>query len=144
MRGSAACAVARAVQLGLSGETLESTEFCAELARAARTCDPELADEIFYLPRVLNWDAERALQTLRRIATETGILHQMQKASPGKTFIPAPPEGACNCNDCPYMKKNTLEKLHDCLLNLEPEIVIPEPIRARAEVPIRRMLELSA
>lgn len=77
---AAAAAVARAVQLGLSGETLEPGAFCEELSRAARGCDADLADEIFYLPRVLGWDADRALTALRRIAvpgaqleTEPGI-----------------------------------------------------------------------
>jgi quinolinate synthase len=66
----------------------------------------------------------------------------LKKEVPDKIFIPGPTE-ACACADCRFMKMNTLEKLHDCLLNLSPEIVIPEQIRARAEKPILRMLELS-
>jgi quinolinate synthase len=68
----------------------------------------------------------------------------MQKASPNKTFIPAPPNNACACNDCPHMKLNTLEKLYNCLYYEQPEIVLSEDIIARARRPIERMLELSA
>jgi len=78
------------------------------------------------------------------VATETGILHQMQKLSPGKTFIPAPPENACACNDCPYMKLNTLEKLYLCMKYETPEISIPEEILLAAKKPIDRMLDISA
>lgn len=77
------------------------------------------------------------------VATETGILHQMEKAAPDKTFIPAPPNNACACNDCPHMKLNTLEKLYNCLKYELPEIVLDEPLRSAAEKPIRRMLEIS-
>jgi quinolinate synthase len=77
------------------------------------------------------------------VATETGILHQMQKASPHKTFIPAPPDNACACNDCPHMKLNTLEKLYLCLKYELPEIEMEEPLRIAAKKPIDRMLELS-
>ena len=78
------------------------------------------------------------------VATETGILHQMQKASPGKTFIPAPPNNACACNDCPYMKLNTLEKLYLCMKYELPEITMEESLRLAAKKPIDRMLEISA
>lgn len=78
------------------------------------------------------------------VATESGILHQMQKASPHKTFIPAPPNNACACNDCPHMKLNTLEKLYNCLKYDQPEIILPEDIINRAQKPIERMLEISA
>ena len=78
------------------------------------------------------------------VATEAGILHQMQKASPAKTFIPAPPENTCACNDCPYMKLNTLEKLYLCLKYETPEITMDENIRLLAKKPIDRMLEISA
>ncbi len=77
------------------------------------------------------------------IVTESGMLHRLRREAPDKVFIPGPTE-TCACSDCRFMKMNTLEKLHDCLLNLEPEIVLPEPVRVRAEAPIRRMLELSA
>ena len=79
------------------------------------------------------------------VATESGILHQMQKDCPGKTFIPAPPDDAstCGCNDCSYMKLNTLEKLYRCLLDEAPEIHIDPAIAEAARKPIERMLELS-
>ena len=77
------------------------------------------------------------------VATETGILHQMQKQSPHKTFIPAPPENMCACNDCPYMKLNTLEKLYLCMEYEDPQIIMDENLRAAALKPIQRMLEIS-
>lgn len=77
------------------------------------------------------------------VATEAGILHQMQIASPDKTFIPAPPDNACACNDCPHMKLNTLEKLYLCLKFELPEILMEEELRLAAKKPIDRMLELS-
>jgi quinolinate synthase len=78
------------------------------------------------------------------VATETGILHQMEKMSPGKTFIPAPPDNACACNDCPHMKLNTLEKLYLCMEYEQPEILMEETLRLAARKPIDRMLEISA
>jgi quinolinate synthase len=78
------------------------------------------------------------------VATETGILHQMQKSSPGKTFIPAPPDNSCACNDCPHMKLNTLEKLYLCMEYETPEITMDEQLRTAARKPIERMLEISA
>jgi len=78
------------------------------------------------------------------VATETGILHQMQKASPHKTFIPAPPDNSCACNDCPHMKLNTLEKLYLCMEYGSPEITMDEEVRKAAKKPIDRMLEISA
>jgi quinolinate synthase len=78
------------------------------------------------------------------VATETGILHKMQQASPHKTFIPAPPNNACACNDCPHMKRNTLEKIYLCMKYAQPEILMDEELRLRAKLPIDRMLEISA
>ncbi|MFM6925302.1 MAG: quinolinate synthase NadA [Ferruginibacter sp.] len=78
------------------------------------------------------------------VATETGILHQMQKASPEKTFIPAPPNNSCACNDCPHMKLNTLEKLYLCLKYEAPEILMDEELRIAAKKPIDEMLKISA
>lgn len=78
------------------------------------------------------------------VATEAGILHQMQKANPTKTFIPAPPNNSCACNDCPYMKLNTLEKLYLCLKYETPEITMEEGLRIAAKKPIDQMLEISA
>ncbi len=77
------------------------------------------------------------------VATETGILHQMQLASPEKTFIPAPPTNNCACNDCPHMKLNTLEKLYLCMQYEMPEISMDEQILKAAKRPIERMLEIS-
>jgi quinolinate synthase len=78
------------------------------------------------------------------VATETGILHQMMKASPEKTFIPAPPDNSCACNDCPHMKRNTLEKLYTCMEYEIPAIGMGEELRLAAKKPIDRMLEISA
>jgi quinolinate synthase len=78
------------------------------------------------------------------VATETGILHKMQQSSPHKTFIPAPPNNACACNDCPHMKRNTLEKIYLCMKYAQPEILMDEELRLRAKLPIDRMLEISA
>lgn len=78
------------------------------------------------------------------VATETGILHQMMKASPFKTFIPAPPTNSCACNDCPHMKRNTLEKIYLCMEYETPEITMDEELRLAAKKPISRMLEISA
>jgi quinolinate synthase len=77
------------------------------------------------------------------VATETGILHQMQKSSPHKTFIPAPPNNSCACNDCPYMKLNTLEKLYLCMKYELPELTMDESLRLAAKKPLDRMLEIS-
>ena len=77
------------------------------------------------------------------VVTETGILHQMQKSSPGKTFIPAPPNNSCACNDCPHMKLNTLEKLYLCMEYETPEITMNEFLIIAAKKPIERMLAIS-
>ncbi len=77
------------------------------------------------------------------VVTEAGILHQMEKAAPGKTLIPAPPDGNCACNECPYMKRNTLEKLYLCLRDLKPEITMPEGLRLAALKPMLRMFEMT-
>jgi quinolinate synthase len=77
------------------------------------------------------------------VVTETGILHQMQKESPDKTFIPAPPNNSCACNDCPHMKLNTLEKLYLCMEYELPEITMDEALRLAAKKPIDRMMEIS-
>lgn len=77
------------------------------------------------------------------VVTESGILHQMQKEAPHKTFIPAPPTANCACNDCPYMKLNTLEKLYLCMKYEAPEIMMEENLRIAAKKPIDRMMEIS-
>ncbi|MBP6184369.1 MAG: quinolinate synthase NadA [Saprospiraceae bacterium] len=78
------------------------------------------------------------------VATETGIIHQMQLKSPNKTFIPAPPDNLCACNDCPHMKRNTLEKLYTCMVHELPEIHLEDWIIRDARASIDRMLEISA
>lgn len=78
------------------------------------------------------------------VATEPGIIHQMEKEAPEKTFIPAPSTSNCACNECPYMRLNTLEKLYLAMKNKKPEITLPESIRKAALKPIQRMLEMSA
>ncbi len=77
------------------------------------------------------------------VATEPGILHQMRKQSPGKYLIAAPPEKNCECNECPYMRLNTIEKLYFCMKNKNPEIVLNESTMAKALRPIEKMLEMS-
>jgi quinolinate synthase len=77
------------------------------------------------------------------VATEAGILHQMKKLAPSKTLIPAPPEANCSCNECPYMKLNTMEKLFLSMKNKKPEIKLDADLMKRALSPIERMLEMS-
>ena len=82
------------------------------------------------------------------VATEAGILHEMQRSCPDKEFIPVPPEISesgleCSCNECEYMKMNTLQKVYDCLKNETPQIEIDPNIAKEAVKPIERMLELS-
>jgi len=77
------------------------------------------------------------------VVTESGILHQMVKDSPNKTFIPGPPMNNCSCNDCPHMKRNTLEKIYLCMKYEQPEINMEESLRIAALKPLEKMLELS-
>ena len=77
------------------------------------------------------------------VATESGILHQMKKAAPEAVLIPAPPDNNCACNDCPFMKLNTLEKIYLCLNDEKPELIMKEELRIKAEKPMKRMLALS-
>lgn len=77
------------------------------------------------------------------VATESGILHKMIEQSPNKTFIAAPPDNACACNECPHMKRNTLEKIYNCLKYEQPEILMDEELRLAAKMPIDRMMEIS-
>jgi len=78
------------------------------------------------------------------VGTEAGIIHQMEKSSPDKTFIPAPPNNTCACNECPHMKRNTMEKLYLCMKYELPEIILPEHIIRDGIAPIDRMMEISA
>ena len=78
------------------------------------------------------------------VVTESGIIHQMEKQVPQKLFIPAPPDANCQCNECPHMRLNTLEKLYLAMKNKTPEITLPADIRQQALAPIQRMLAMSA
>lgn len=102
----------------------------------------QLADFIGSTTQLLNF-SKKDSATSFIVATETGILHQMVKDSPNKTFIPAPPNNACACNDCPHMKLNTLEKLYLCMQYELPELLMDEELRLAAKKPIDRMLEIS-
>ena len=109
-------------------------------------CRPQvrmIADKVGSTAVLLKHAIESEAKTFI-VVTESGILHQMQKECPDKTFIPAPPEDEkCACNECSFMKLNTLEKLRDCLKNESPEIMVDKDIAAKARRPIERMLELS-
>ncbi|MGI9159783.1 MAG: quinolinate synthase NadA [Saprospiraceae bacterium] len=109
-------------------------------------CEPhilEMADFIGSTTGLLKFTM-RDEATAYIVATESGILHQMQKASPHKTFIPAPPNNNCACNDCPHMKRNTMEKLYLCMAYEMPEILLPDWIIEQGRKSIDRMLEISA
>ena len=83
--------------------------------------------------------------TILIIATEDGVFHQIEQKAPQKQLIQAPgTDESCACNRCPYMRLNTLEKLYLCLRDLEPQVDVPEDVRAGALAPIQRMLDLSA
>jgi quinolinate synthase len=77
------------------------------------------------------------------VVTEAGILHQMQKAAPSKTYIPAPPDNGCACNECPYMRLNTMEKLYRCMHDRTPELTLPPDLQQAALQPLQRMLDWS-
>ena len=100
-----------------------------------------LADEVCSTEKMVSYCKQSPSKSFI-IVTESGMLHRLKKEVPGKLFIPGPTD-LCACNDCRYMKLNTLEKLRDCLDYLEPEITIPERVRLKAERSVRRMLELS-
>jgi quinolinate synthase len=100
-----------------------------------------LADEVCSTEKMVHYCRDTPADTFI-VVTESGMLHRLEREVPGKRFIPGP-TGHCACADCRYMKLNTLQKLHDALLHLEPQVTMPEDIRARAEKPILRMLELS-
>lgn len=103
-----------------------------------------LADKVGSTAALLKY-ARESDATQFIVATESGILHQMQRDCPDKTFIPAPPDDSttCGCNDCSFMKLNTLEKVYNCLLNEEPRVEVDDEIREAALRPIIKMLEIS-
>jgi quinolinate synthase len=108
-------------------------------------CEPPLLRHAHYIgstTALLNY-VQRSDRDTFIVATEPGIIHQMHKAAPHNTYIPAPPAHECNCNECPYMRLNTLEKLYWAMQNREPAIEVPEPVRSQALAPIQRMLEMS-
>ena len=108
-------------------------------------CEPTLlarADFIGSTSALLNYAVQSPKKTFI-VATEEGILHQMKKKAPDKMFIPAPPNGNCACNECPFMKLNTLEKVYLALRDETPEIQMPEALRQKALIPLQRMLEWS-
>ncbi len=100
-----------------------------------------LADEVCSTEKMVDYSRQSPAQNII-VVTEAGMLHRLKKEVPGKNFIPGPTD-RCACAECRFMKMNTLEKAHAALLNLEPEITLPEPLRKRAEAPILRMLEWS-
>lgn len=102
----------------------------------------EIADYIGSTTAMLNFTGSDDSQKYI-VATETGILHQMRKNSPNKEFIIVPTDETCSCNDCPYMKLNTMEKLYRCMLNEKPEIILDEETIRLARDPINKMLDIS-
>lgn len=102
----------------------------------------EMADFVGSTTGLLNYSIKSLAKKII-VATETGILHQMKKASPDKEFLIVPTDENCCCNDCPYMKMNTLDKLYLCLKNEIPEIVLSSSLIKKAQKPILRMLEIS-
>lgn len=100
-----------------------------------------LADEVCSTEKMVGYCKNSPSEAFV-IVTESGMLHRLRRELPHKTFIPGPTDH-CACADCRYMKMNTLDKLRDCLRDLSSQIIIPEDLRARAELPIRRMLEWS-
>ena len=100
------------------------------------------ADHVGSTRSILNYATTAPGKTFL-IATEEGIIHQMRKLAPDREYIPVPPDNGCRGNECPFMKLNTREKLYLCLRDERPEIVLPEDLRAAAERPLLRMLELS-
>jgi quinolinate synthase len=109
-----------------------------ECTRAVRL----LADEVCSTEKMVDW-CRRSTARQIIIATEAGILHRLKKESPDKEFIAAPTD-SCRCNECRFMKMNTLEKLYDCMASLQPRIELPRELLDRARLPIERMLEISA
>ena len=101
-----------------------------------------LADEVCSTERMVDYCKRTAAKDII-IATEAGMLHRLEKECPDKRFIPAPTDN-CRCNECRFMKMNTLEKVLDCMERLQPRIELPDDILKRARLPIERMLEISA
>ncbi len=109
-------------------------------------CEADILEQAHFIgstTAILNYSKKSDAQEFI-VLTETGIIHQMQKANPTKTFIPAPPNNNCACNDCPHMKLNTLEKIYIALKYEQPEILMSDELIEKSRKPINKMLELSA
>lgn len=109
-------------------------------------CEAPILEHAYFIgstTALLNYSKKSEAQEFI-VLTETGIIHQMEKASPTKTFIPAPPNNSCACNDCPHMKLNTLEKIYVALKYEQPELLMSDELIEKAKQPITKMLELSA
>ena len=109
-------------------------------------CEPSLlrhADHIGSTSSLLNYAIETEDADTFIVGTEVGIIHQMEKARPDRTFLPLPGmDETCACNECPHMKRNTLEKIRDCLRDLSPRLEMDEQLRVAALAPLERMMEL--
>ncbi len=108
-------------------------------------CEEHILDKAFFIgstSSLLKY-VQQSPNSKFIVATEVGIIHQMKKVCPEKKFIPAPPEANCACNECPHMKKNTLEKLYLCMKNRTPEIILSDEIISKARIPIEKMLQMS-
>ena len=101
-----------------------------------------LADEVCSTEKMVDY-CKRSSSKEIIIGTEAGMIHRLRKECPDKTFIPAPTDN-CRCNECRFMKMNTLEKLYDCMMSLAPRVELSDEIIRRARLPIERMLEISA
>jgi quinolinate synthase len=110
-------------------------------------CEPSLlahADHIGSTSSLLKYATTTDDADTFIVGTEPGIIHQMEKAAPGRTFLPLPGmDESCACNECPYMRLNTLEKIRDCLRDLQPRLEMEAPLRLAALKPLERMMEIS-
>lgn len=116
------------------------------LVLAHPECEADILEHAHFIgstTALLNYSKKSDAQEFI-VLTETGIIHQMQKSSPTKTFIPAPPNNNCACNDCPYMKLNTLEKIYNTLKYEQPELIMSDDLLIKSRKPIEKMLKLSA
>ena len=110
-------------------------------------CEPQLLERADYIGStsgLLRYTREQTGVATFIVATEAGIIHQMRKARPDATFVPAPPDNTCACNECPHMKRNTMEKLYLCMEHELPEVTLPDWVIEEGRACIDRMLEVSA
>ena len=108
-------------------------------------CEEHILDKALFIGSTssLLKFVQQSLNNKFIVATEVGIIHQMKKVCPEKEFIPAPPEANCACNECPHMRKDTLEKLYLCMKNKTPQIILSDEIISKARIPIEKMLQMS-